>query len=523
MKLVRMRFLVVAGLVAFVALLPAAPSFANCAGQLAAVSNGAITGISNMSGCGDNAIGQFWLHRQAKWNTVSGVTTNASGVDYGAAFNGAVPDGVTAGSYLFQGDWGAPGIDGCSLSTGLESTCSGGTNPGAVCTGNAAACLGGGVCTGATGACGSLPDPAATDVVIAGRNPGDPTLSVALFGSVDFNPLGQSWILDNMGATGATCDSANTGPVFQCQSVVPPSISSVAPGASGHLIYQINFPEQPTTDMYPDDCLIAESAANNCPRNLDAGRALMVRLGPCVGGTPINNLAVLYTELGTLSTRTELWHPYNAGDADYNGFLDATPTVPNPITLISSAAQTLPIDITMLTSATGNNNCIYFATAAAADSLPVPGSTPWLAPYVSMARSGAVQAQQFVCPCDVSNTTCTSAGPACGGCGTCVANSGATAAPDRVLDLQASKLGSGKYNASWATSGEESIASFQLVGNKGGGTVMIKSSIAPKGGGLGASYSVDLAASDLKGSKQISVVVTYNDGSKASFGPVSVQ
>jgi hypothetical protein len=301
--------------------------------------------------------------------------------------------------------------------------------------------------------------------------------------------------------------------------VPAPIVQSSAAGAPGHVIYQINLPAQ--NIPYSDDCGVAESAAVNCPRNLNAGRVLMVRRAPCRGGTPANNLAASYVDFP--STRTEFWHPYNAGDADYNGLVDAT-AAPNPITLISPSAQTIPVDITQAATATSNDNCIYFGAAAAADASPNSGFTPWLAPYVSMATRVA-PLQQFICPCNLSDTACTAAGASCGaGCGVCAANTtGATAAPDRVLDLRATKVAGGKYNVSWVTSSETSIAKFDLVGNKSGGSVLLKGSIDPKGDGVGSSYSFNLAAGEMKGTKQVSVVVFYTDGSKATYGPAPVQ
>jgi hypothetical protein len=444
-----------------------------------------------MANCGDAAIGQFWLHKNAIWNKVGGGGTNANGIDGGASFNAATPDGVTAGSYLFGADWGSPGVDGCAFLT-----------------------------SEADGTCGSSPDPLPVDVVIAGRSPSNPTQSIAFFGSVDFNPAGQSWILDNLGAPvvdGHCADVVQAGPVFNCAPVPSPAISSFAPGAPGHIVYQVNLPAQSVT--YADDCNVAESAAVNCPRNLNAGRVLMVRRGPCFGGTPVNNNAVIYNEQGSLSTRTELWHAFNAGDANYDGIVDAT-LVANPLTTVAAANTTQPVDITLLASATpGVDDCLYLGAAAAGDATPNAGFTPFLAPYVSMERHSAIPICQFVCP----NGSCaTAAGQPCPQGGTSASNTGATPAPDKVLGLVASKTGSNKFSVAWSTSGEESISKLTLVGNRTNGTVDIRN-VQLKGGGLGANYSVDLTSGDLKGSKKVSVIVTYNDGSKASFGPVAVE
>jgi hypothetical protein len=497
MKLVHRRFLVFTGLAVAVLLLAQAPSFANCGGAVA-VQNAVLTGAPNVQGCGANGIAQFWVHKNAKWNLTSGATTAVSGLDSGGAGNPAVQDpGSPTGTYFISGDWNNPGVDGCCFLT---------ADPG-------------------TGPCGSNPDPPATDMVLAGQDTANPTQALAIFGSVDFNPIAQQYILDVMGNPGGSGDLCGTdivtpGPVFACAPVTPPSIVSVAPGAAGHLIYHFSFPAQNV--LYPDDCNGAESSVSNCPRNMNAGRALMVRRGPCKGGSPVNSLAVTYVDAP--ASRTELWHPYSTADADYNGFQDAAPTTPNVITTIPGTAQSdVAIDFTLLNTVTAADNCLYVGAAAAGDAAPLAGNTVWLTPYVSMMRSGPVRIASFYCNNDPTVVTCTSAGPACGTGGVCVANNGVgTPAPDRVVDLKASKLGSGKYNVSWGTSGEATIAKFDLVGNKSGGSVEIKS-VNPKGGGLAANYSVDVAAGDLKGSKQVSVVVTYTDGSKASFGPAPVE
>jgi hypothetical protein len=453
-----------------------------------------------MTGCGNNAIGQFWLHKNAIWNKVGGGPTGTNGFDHGSSNNIAFLDPSGGGTYAISGDWFNPGVDGCSNTAGVSPQ------------------------EGSAGACGSSPDWVPTDVVVAGQSSANPTQAVVLFGSADINPLAGFYILDNLGATNPTpadpCGGlAEAGPMITCGTVPAPSIVSSAAGAAGHVIYQVSLPAQ--NIPYVDDCGVAESAAVNCPRNLNAGRVLMVRRAPCRGGTPANNLTATYVDFP--STRTEFWHPYNAGDTDYNGLVDATAT-PNPITLISSSAQTIPVDITQAVTATSNDNCIYFGAAAAADASPNSGFTPWLAPYVSMATRVA-PLQQFICPCNLSDTACSAAGASCGaGCGTCAANTtGATAAPDRVLDLRATKVAGGKYNVSWVTSSETSIAKFDLVGNKSGGTVALKSSIDPKGDGVGSSYSFNFAAGEMKGTKQVSVVVFYTDGSKATFGPAPVQ
>jgi hypothetical protein len=496
MKLVRLRVLAVAGLAVTLSLLPSAPSFANC-GAPASIASAQLTGSSNMANCGNNAIGQFWAHKNGIWNKTSGATTNVSGLDSGAGANAAVPDGVTAGSYLFAADWNNPGVDGCGFLVDEGG-----------------------------GSCGDSPDPPAVDVVIAGQKATNPTIAVALFGSVDLNALAQSWILDNMGAAavGSPCgdDLVQAGPVFNCADVPPPVLGAWSPGAAGHILNQVSFPAQSL--VYPDDCAIAESKAVDCPRNLNAGRALMVRRGPCSGGAPVNNVAVSYTEAGTVSTRTELWHPYNAGDANYDGLVDAT-LAANPIATIGSALTSQQVDITLLTSAqvtVGVNDCLFIATAAAGDASPNAGFTSWLTPYVSMDQHSAIRLCQFFC----SNGTCLdSAGASCPGGGTSVANTGTNATPvsDRIVNLVASKTGANKFSVSWSTTSENTIASFNLVGNKTSGTIDIGSSISPKGGGLGASYSISLSSSDLKGAKRVSVIVTYSDGSKASFGPIAIE
>jgi hypothetical protein len=497
MKLVRVRFLASAGLAAAVFLLLSAPSYANC-GAPQSVTSGDLTGQTMYLSCGKQAIGQMWAHRNALWNKTNGSTAGVTdGQDQGAGPNNAVPE--VAGdpnnvNYSFIGNWQNAGTDGCiqNVNEGSNAPCTGGTD---------------------------LPP---TNWVIAGRDPANPTQVRAMFGSVDLNSLGQAWFCDNAGAASAGdhcgADPLNTGAQVTCGTVPSPAITSFAPPAGGHVIYQVNFPVQSVP--YVDDCAIAESSGVNCPRNLNAGRVLMVRRGPCFGGTPVNNLAVNYTEAGTGSSRAELWHPYNAGDANYDGFPDATPTTPNAIALVPATNTTQPVDITLLASATpGLDDCLYLGTAAAADASPLAGFTPWLAPYVAMERHSAIPLCQFVCP----NGSCaTAAGQPCPQGGTSASNTGATPAPDKVLGLVATKTGSNKINVAWSTSGEETVSKLTLVGNRTNGTVDIRN-VELKGGGLGGNYSVDLTSGDLKGAKKVSVIVTYNNGSKASFGPVAVE
>jgi hypothetical protein len=498
MKLFRLKYLALVGVAAAVGLLAPSASYANC-GSSAPIATGVVTTPNLVQNCGSNAIGQFWLHRNAIWNAVSGAQTVAQGVDSGASPNPVLEDTTAPGTYSYVADWIAPGVDGCALLAN--------EGPAAPCTGGS--------------------DLMPTDIVVAGQV-GNGTLAAAFFGSVDLNPLTQNYLLDNLSAAavGDHCggDPAEFGPQpYDCVQIAPPSISNIS--GTGPFTYTISLP--PQSIPYLDDCNVAESAAVNCPRNLNAGQVLMVRRGPCSvtpPGVPVNNRVATYVEFGTSSSWTAHWHPYSAADADFNGFTDPGTTTRNAITKVAAGGGSVPITTNLLTPAeatAGVDDCLYVGIAAAGDNGAAAPQTPFLTPYVSMEQHSAIPLCQFICP----NGSCApAAGQPCPQGGSSASNTGATPAGDRVVNVKVTKK-FGKTDVSWDTTSELATAGFNLIGTKKNGRdVRLNARLIPaKNGttGSGASYTMSIPASALKGSTSVYVEIITINGAKERFGPAS--
>jgi hypothetical protein len=552
MPALRIKFLIAVTCLALVVLAGTVPAGANCGSPLG-VGN-TKPGTTPFNSCGANAIGGFWAHKLGVWNVGTGSTAaGGTGGDDSGSFTASLID-LGGGSYKFAGDWGNSGVDGCIQTITGDNGASGNACIGA-CDTSGLLCQPPSIatCDGVYDTvCNGTADLVPTDFVVGGQandTSGRATQSTAYFGSVDLNECKQSYAVEDSGApagTGGPCTDGTQclqiAPQQNCAPVPRPAISSFTAGPGGNqTTLNLSFPAQSVP--YTDDCANAASKNINCPRQLSGGRALVMRRGLCTQ-PPRNDTSVWLATFARNNVNS--WHPYNATDLDYNGFPDATPTVPSTANIIAQNAGTTSIVITASSgrcyapntcqapatnvgaACISNNDCIggpcgggalsattctadtgctvgaftrcaaclYLGLVAVGDVAPQAGKTPMLAPYVSI------------------NTNPIS-----------LAGTAPTPATDRVMDLVASKTG-GKATVSWDTSSELNTAGFKVMGQrKTGEQFQIGPSFVEATGktdGQPHHYSVDLNGGDLKGATKIYIVVVHPTGADETFGPANL-
>jgi len=563
-----LKFLTVTTCATLLALAGSVPCYATCATGISV----SLTkpGGAPIANCGLNAVAQFWIHKKGIWNSAT------TGIDSGTTYPNTNPS-ATAGSWFVSGDWGNSGVNGCPQAQGLENGLQGNS-----CSGNCdisglqcSVPLAAADCDAGLGdtVCVPSEDLAATDFVIAGKDPANPSGSVVFFGSVDLNECSQAYALDSLGATagngspcpGAGSDCDRVGPSFSCVPVVFPTIIGATSGTNS-TTFTLSLPGQTTPIPYRDDCDVASSRSVNCPRDLDAGRVLMFRRGVC--GTVPPSDGVLSTAAGV-----RLWHAFDPTDTDYNGNSGVPGTTPNPISAtLGTANCTLPgpcpnrfngaPHTTQIAVASGTGRCVTNATgvisattctsdagcvtagtscdlqkgrcinplngqqgpAVCSPTIPCPGTIFTACAdclYLGLAAAGdaspAAGSTQWIAPYISINAT--------NPIDLKLSAPGATPATDRVVNLAAVKTG-GKASLSWDTTAELSTSGFKVMGQrKTGAQFPIGPSLIEATGktdGQSYHYSVDLSGGDLKGATKIFIVVVHPSGPDETFGPANL-
>jgi len=351
------------------------------------------------------------------------------------------------------------------------------------------------------------------DYAIGGVDPTNPNIGRVAMVSVDFNEAYQAWLLDNAGAPvvdGNAClgDGNSGNPnLLVCTPIPIPAITGSSPAAGGA---NINLTLGPAPIPFPDDCLIAEDKATNCPRNLAPGRVVMYRHGTCPGAlTPGERRTFTYPpqpSTGTLNIAPN-FTIYSVEDGNLNGVLDAGEDGTNGGAVNSALdpffiAGTLQATTTIrIPAVAGASDCIFLATGIGVDNNHFSVDPP----------TNTIFGEMVILPVVSVNPT-----PIRSGTGTPVA--------DIVTTISTSKS-QGKATVNWETGIESTTSGFNVIGTKknGGETKLNGSIIVAKEGttGKGATYSVTFDAGQLKGSSSVYVEIVKTDGSKERFGPAS--
>ncbi|HEV8374989.1 MAG TPA: hypothetical protein VGR38_02010 [Candidatus Polarisedimenticolia bacterium] len=454
---------------------------------------------SSFEQCGPNAVAFAWFHGRAVQRVIAcecaaNQGNTAAGHDSGGnqnAVEGMYVDGPNGGaangSYLGNTDFANGGYDGCILNIPEAPTPSG--------------CRGG-------------PDFGVLDYVIAGVDPSAPNLARMAVLSVDYNEFLAAWILDNAGAPavdGDPCgdDALSTLPqAVNCTPIPAPAITGISTDATGANV-ALAFGDVSGIPIL-DDCAIAETRATNCPRNLYAGRVLMFKLGACIPGTEgtFDRRVYVYPPsppAGTLAVHAN-WLTFSLEDQNYNGILDVGEDgshggVVNgfldPFIIAGTAPATTVVRMSRLS---GSTACLYLGMTIGLDANRVSIDPP----------TDTLFGEMVLAPVVSVNPT--------------PLNFFVIAAADTITSVTASRA-RGEATVEWTTGAEISTAGFNLFGSKRhGGEVQLNAALIPaKEGtnGRGASYSLTVDASRLRGAGEVLVELVRTDGSRVRSSPAS--
>lgn len=496
LKWIRSLSLLLVGALCLV--VPAGSAYANCEGPV-------LHGITNsFEQCGPNAVAFAWFHGRAVQRTIQNATAGAlagpAGHDSGIlqtlaeSMMSEGPQGAINGSYAGNTDFNNPGYDGCVRNV------------------NEGACKCATLCP-----VGAI-DFGVLDYAIGGIDPANPNVGRVAMVSVDFNEAYQGWLLDNAGAPnvdGNICNisgngnSGNPNPV-NCTAIPIPTITGSSPVAGGANI-TLGLGSIAAIPIV-DDCVIAEDANINCPRNLAPGKVVVYRHGPCPGALQptVERRAWIYPPQPAAGNLTVVgnWTIYSAEDGNLNGVLDAgedgtnggtTNGVLDPNFVPGTGAGSTTVRIPAVAGAA---DCVFLGVGVGVDNNHFSVDPP----------TNSVFGEMVLLPVVSANPT-----PIRAGTGTPVTDIVTTVKTDKSQ---------GKGTVSWETGIEMTTAGFNVIGTKkgGGGEIKLNSSlIAAKEGttGKGASYSVTFDGGQLKGSSAVYVEVVKTDGSKERFGPAS--
>jgi hypothetical protein len=477
----------------FGALVPMETALANCAAS-APIVHGF---TSSFEQCGPNAVAFAWFHGRAVQRVIgSESSTNQgntpaghdSGPDQTAAqgmFVDGPNGGAAGGSYLGNTDFSNLGYDGC-ISNILEGPLG---------------CRGG-------------PDFGVLDYVIAGIDPSAPNVARMAALSVDYNEFLALWVLDNAGAPavdGNPCGDGDplstiSGPV-NCAPIPAPGVTGISEDVTGANV-TVSFGDVSGIPIL-DDCAIAETRATNCPRNLYTGRALMFKHGSCTAGTvnTFDRRVYVYPPTppsGTLAVSAN-WLTFSSEDQNLNGILDLGEDGSNggvvngfldPVVVGGTAPATTVVRVSRVA---GSTDCIYLGMTIGLDANRFSINPPTNSLFGEMVLAPVVSVNPF--PVHFSSI----------------------AEADTVTSLTASRS-RGEVSIEWTTGAEISTAGFNLFGSKkNGGEVLLNAALIPaKEGtsGRGASYTLMVYASQLRGAGGVIVELVRTDGSKQRSSPV---
>jgi hypothetical protein len=352
------------------------------------------------------------------------------------------------------------------------------------------------------------------DYVIAGIDPESPNVARMAAVSVDFNELLDAYVLDNAGAQpvdgdpcGGDAVSSISGPV-NCIPIPVPAIVASTGGEAPTLTLGIG---EVSGIPLLDDCLIAETRATNCPRNLYAARVLMYQRASCATGTGagLDLRAFLYLPpppAGTLAVLAN-WRVFSVEDQNLNQALDAGEDGSNggevdglldPLLIGGTAATEVTVSLPTMPGAT---DCLYFALAIGLDNNRLFVDQPTNTIVGEMVFSPMVSVNPTPIALNVPPPS------------------------DTVLSITARKSG-GTVTVAWTSGNELATAGFNVIGvGKNGSERRLNASLIPaKEGttGLGADYGVTFETARLKGSSAVIVELVKFDGSTQRFGPVLV-
>lgn len=460
-------------------------------------------GTTYFNACGPSPVAFAWGQHTGIQRTIGAVNTNAgtvAGIDSGP--NQDISEGmylqtldavgaVIPGAYQGQTDFQNPRWEGCAQ------------------VGN------GDLPAPQLSACTGFPDWGPLNYALAGVDPAAPNIAKLAVLSVDWNPFFQAWVLDNAGApaTGAAYD-CNADPfqarptAVDCQPIPFPAITGTGACTAAGCNINIASPSVASAIAASvlDDCLVAETASVNCPRNLYQGRILVFKHGACTAGAAgPNRRTWVYPAApasGTL-TVTPDFAVYSLEDTNLNGVLDAgedtnTNGRLDPFIIAGTAAANTTIFIPKVPLAT---DCIFLGMGYQFDA----GGGCVNPTTCNIFGEGVVSPMVSVNPNPIK------------------ANNAAPVT-DVVTTIQASKS-QGKGTVSWETGIEMTTLGFNVIGTKkGGGETQLNSSIikATEGTtGKGAAYTATFDGGQLKGSTSVYVEIVKTDGSKERFGPAS--
>ena len=454
---------------------------------------------SSFEQCGPAAAAFFWMHGRGVQRNLGAANNDtgntAAGHDSGnlqtlADFimidgpNG----GAVNGSYLGSTDFANFGVDGCilNISETANATCSGRSDWGVL------------------------------DYAIGGVDPADPNRARVAVVSVDFNQFLDAWVLDNAGAPAVDGDACGGDALsfysaaVNCTPIPVPEITGFSALAGGASL-TLGIGDVSGIPLL-DDCQIAETRATNCPRNLYAGRVLVVKHGACdpSAAAAFDRRTYLFPEYLPISepeTITPNWIPFSVEDANLNGVLDAGEDgthggvangVLDPFVIPGNSATSTTV---FVPGVSGAADCIFFGLTLGLDDTRQSINPP----------DDTLFGEMVLAPVASVNT---------------IPISAASGLPlmDQVTSLTSAKT-QGKVTVIWQTSSEVTTAGFDVIGVKKGGTeVKLNSALIPaKEGttGKGASYSVVFEGGQLKGAALIYLDLVKTDGSRLRFGPAN--